>query len=468
MLERRIACFDARDFAGRRAGVERQQLARMHFAVGNGIIRNLDPVFVLAQPDVVANTHLRQDDADIGRHALPHGGDSRQQIAAILGAGELHEGRADFDFHRIDGQKIFDPLFLRLGGVGFGLLALLVILSFCLPREHQGQRAAAGAECQQRQLRQTREHQNAQKARRNRQRPRITEELRHEFGRQIALLRTTRDQQPRGQRHEKRRHLTDQAVADRELGKNLSRRGKRHSFLHHADNKAASDIDDGNNDARDSVAANKLAGTVHRSIKIGLLRDFFPASLSFFLIDNARIHVGIDCHLPARHSIQGKAGGHFTDACRPLRDHHKLNHDDDHEDDYADDKLIARHEFAKRLDDAASRQHLVMPAMRQNQPRASYVQYQSAQSRGQQHRREDIEFQRRANIDGRQQHDHRQGDIRRQQHIEHRRRQRNDDDQHAGDQRQRQHQVLPAGKTRHAMKSSGSGTIGGCRGLHWR
>ena len=138
-------------------------------------------------------------------------------------------------------------------------------------------------------------------------------------------------------------------------------------MLDHADDEAADDVDDRDDDAGDRVAADELAGTVHRSVEIGLLRDFLAAALGFFFVDRAGVQVGVDRHLPAGHAVQGKAGRDFADARGTLGDHDELNHHDDHEDDDADDELIAGDEFAERLDDAAGRVHLVAAAVRQNQ-----------------------------------------------------------------------------------------------------
>ncbi len=64
-----------------------------------------------------------------------------------------------------------------------------------------------------------------------------------------------------------------QAVADGELGEDLGRLGERHAGFEHADDQAADDIDERDHDAGDGVAADELAGTVHRAEEVGLLRD---------------------------------------------------------------------------------------------------------------------------------------------------------------------------------------------------
>ena len=51
--------------------------------------------------------------------------------------------------------------------------------------------------------------------------------------------------------------------------------------LEHADHQAADDVDQRDDDAGDGVAADELAGTVHGSEEVGLLRDFGAAALGF-------------------------------------------------------------------------------------------------------------------------------------------------------------------------------------------
>ena len=211
-------------------------------------------------------------------------------------------------------------------------------MAFVLPREHERQRAAAGAERQQRHLRQVGEDQDAEKPGGDGQGPRIAEELRQELRRQVGLLRAPRDDQAGGERNEERRHLADQAVADRQLGVDLGRFGEGHALLDHADHEAAEDVDERDDDAGDRVAADELAGTVHRPVEVGLLRDLLAAALGLGLVDDAGVQVGVDRHLLAGHGVQGEPGGDFADARGALGDHDELNHEDDDEDDDADDE----------------------------------------------------------------------------------------------------------------------------------
>ena len=204
--------------------------------------------------------------------------------------------------------------------------------------------------------RQIGENQHSQEAAGHGQRLRAREQLPHELARQIGVAARASDEQTGGQRNQKRRHLADQAVADRQLGEDLGRLRKRHAALHHADHQAADDVDERDQNGGDGIAADELAGTVHRAKEVGLLRDFLAAALGFGFVDAAGVQVGIDRHLPARHAVQGKPGGHFADARGAFGDHHELDDDDDDEDDDADDQLIAGDELAERFHHVPGRQ----------------------------------------------------------------------------------------------------------------
>ena len=73
-------------------------------------------------------------------------------------------------------------------------------------------------------------------------------------------------------------------------------------MLDHADVQAAQDVDEGDDDARDGVAADEFAGTVHGPVEIGLLRrSISRRSRACGLVDVAGVQVGVDRHLLAGH-----------------------------------------------------------------------------------------------------------------------------------------------------------------------
>ena len=127
----------------------------------------------------------------------------------------------------------------------------------------------------------------------------------------------------------------------------------------HANDQSADDVDERDDDARNRVAAHELAGTVHRSVEVGLVRDLVAATLGFLLVDHAGVQIGIDRHLTTRHAVQREACRHFADPRGAFGDHHELNDHDDDEDDQPDDDLVAGHELAEAANHLAGRRQLV-------------------------------------------------------------------------------------------------------------
>ena len=211
----------------------------------------------------------------------------------------------------------------------------------------------------------------------------------HELPRQVAIVAAAGDEQAGCQGDQERRDLADQAVADRERGKERGGLAEAHARLDHADEQPAHDVDQGDNDAGDGVAADELAGTVHSPEEIGLLANFLAAALGLALVDDPGVHVGIDGHLPARHAVQGEAGGHFADPRGALGDHHELNDDDNGKDNQADDYFVgarrsARDELAERLHHAAGGKQPVGHGPGENQPRRRHVEHEAEKRGGQQ------------------------------------------------------------------------------------
>ena len=343
-----------------------------------------------------------------------------QQIAAgERGIGQANQRDADLDLHRIDAQVVFHAGFSR-----FGHIRLFLRLGRCLGRRATAVRAqsradARGPDSQERNPRQAGENQDGEETARHGQCLRPREELLDELVRQVAFVAAACDEQAGGQRDEERRHLAYQAVADRERGEERAGLSERHARLDHADEQPAHDVDERDDDAGDGVAADELAGTVHGPEKVGLLADFLAAALGLALVDGAGVQVGVDGHLPARHAVQGKSGSHFADARGAFGDHDELDDDDDCEDDQADDNFVnpgrtAGDELPESLDHAAGRHEAVGRGAGENQAGGGHVEHEPEERGGQQQRGEDAELQRRADVNRRQQHDYRNGDIRRE------------------------------------------------------
>ena len=113
------------------------------------------------------------------------------------------------------------------------------------------------------------------------------------------------------------------------------------------------DVDHQDDDARDGVAADELAGTVHRAEEVGLAIDLVAAAVRLVLVDQPGVQVGVDGHLPAGQAVEHEPGGDLADPRGPPGDHHELDHDQDREQDHPDEHLVAGHELAERADDPA-------------------------------------------------------------------------------------------------------------------
>ncbi len=113
-----------------------------------------------------------------------------------------------------------------------------------------------------------------------------------------------------------------------------------HAVLDNADEQAADDVDQDDHDAGDGVAADELAGPVHRAEEVGLLENLLPAALCLALVDHAGAKVGVDRHLLARHAVERESGGDLADPRGALGDDDELNQHDDREDHQADDHVV--------------------------------------------------------------------------------------------------------------------------------
>ncbi len=365
-------------------------------------VGDLDAILIRIESHVVANPHLRHDNADLRRHALPHALNAFKQVPPTFRIGKANQPHADLHFHGVDVEKIFDAFFgfrfllFRFNGI------LRLFTNFRLS-DHPRHAQAGGAHYDQRHPRQIGRHQHRQESRGNGQRLRPREKLIHEFLRQVAAFARTSHEQTRGERNQERGDLTNQAVANRKTSEHRGGIGHGHAIFHHANNQTTEHVDHSDDDARDRVTPHELAGTIHCPEKVGLLCDFATAALGFAFVDNPSIQVGIDRHLLARHAIQGKTRSHLTDTGGSFGNHHELDHDDDNEDDRADDEIpLARHEIRKRRDHPPRGILAIHSGARQNQPRCRDVEHQPSERGREQHRRENAELERRFHVNRRE------------------------------------------------------------------
>ena len=144
-------------------GIARIEHLRVQRALGDGHIGDLDAILILIEPHVVADPDFRQNDADLGCEALPHLLDSFEQIAAAFRIGQSNQSDAQFEFHRIDDQIIFDPLLRPPRGLGLFLILRGIGLRLAAGKRYR-QAYAGPADEKQRDSRQAGEYQNAEES----------------------------------------------------------------------------------------------------------------------------------------------------------------------------------------------------------------------------------------------------------------------------------------------------------------
>ncbi len=186
-------------------------------------------------------------------------------------------------------------------------------------------------------------------------------------------------------------------------------------------NQPADDIDHRNQETRHRIAANEFGSTVHGAVEVRLPGDVFPALPRIFVTEQARIQIGVDRHLLARHGVEGEAGRDLGDAPGALGDHDKVNNHKNDEDDQAHGVVAADDELPEGFD------HLscgISPGMafKQYHSGGGDIQGQAKKGGHQQHGGEDGEVQRAGAVDAGQHHHHGQGNVKGEQKVEDQRR----------------------------------------------
>ena len=145
-----------------------------------------------------------------------------------------------------------------------------------------------------------------------------------------------------------RRHLGDDAFADGQQRELLQRLDDREVLLRDTDDEAADRVDRDDDDRGDCVAADELAGTVHRAVEVGGALDVLAALARFGFGDQPGVEIGVDGELFAGHGVQRKAGRDFGDAPGAVGDDDELNDDQDEEDHEADGIVAADDDLLRR------------------------------------------------------------------------------------------------------------------------
>ena len=199
------------------------------------------------------------------------------------------------------------------------------------------------------------------------------------------------------------------------------------ALLHDADREAAEQVDDDDDDAGDRVALDELAGTVHRTVEVGLGADVRATLAGRVLVDEAGVEVGVDRHLLAGHGVEGEAGADLGDAAGTVGDDQELDDHQDQEDHQTDDQRPADDEVPEGLD------HLAGVAVDQDEAGRADVEGEPEERGDQDQRGEDREVERALDLHGDQQDEQPEADVEGDEDVEQDGRQRHDqhdDDAH--------------------------------------
>jgi hypothetical protein len=446
-------------------------LAVHRFAAADFHAFQRDAVGRRLQFQVVADVHRRRQEADFLGELLADTLDALEQLAILALVDQRNQAIADFQAQRIDRHDILPARLFRLGrGRGSGrrttgasratrrralgagrtctrFLGRRVLVAFF----HQIAGAEqAAAQQQEHQVRHARDQAHAaDDAAGDVHHDRTAEQLTDDLGTDVLVAGYARDDHTGRDRDDQRRDLGHQAVTDGQQGVVLDSIAEAHVVLDHTDDQAADDVDDGNQDTGDGVTVDVLRSTVHRAIEFRFLAHFRAALLGFRLGDQAGVQVGIDCHLLARHRIQGKTRADLGDTTRTLGDDGKVNDGQDDEHDQADRVVAADQEVTEGFDDFTRSGAAGVP-LGQHHAGRGHVQRQAQHGGNQQHGREGHEIERLDRVQRGQQHDHGHRDVKAEEQVQCKRRQRQDHHcQQHDDQDRRRQRVAARGDRLH-------------------
>ena len=199
----------------------------------------------------------------------------------------------------------------------------------------------------------------------------MQKKLLREGGAETFFLRGTCHQNTRCGGDHQSRDLRNQAITNTQDGIGLQRLRHLHVALQHADTNTTNDIHQRDDYTRDRITAYKLAGTIHRTVKIRFLGKGIPPFTRLILLDQTGVQFGVNRHLFARHRIQRKTRRHFRYSAGALGDDHKVDDRKNDEDHKAHHIIILYDHFTEFLNDLA---RLRLP---KNQPSGGNIQAQS-------------------------------------------------------------------------------------------
>ena len=257
-------------------------------ALGHGHVGDLDSVLVLFEPHVVADADLRQNDADLGGQVLPHALDAVQQVAAAFADRPAGSGPRPApipsdrrsDSLRRAGRCLAASACFFAAATAWALFSrresVTAMPTQPAPISSSGIRGRLVKIKMARKPPATANACGREKSCR-----------RNSLGRLLSwLLRVTN--MPAASEIRKAGTCVTSPSPIVSVVNSDAGLAQAHAVLDDADEQSADDVDQNDDDAGDGVAADELAGTVHRAEEVGLLGDLLPAALGLALVDRCR------------------------------------------------------------------------------------------------------------------------------------------------------------------------------------
>src|SRR5690606_7164908 len=98
----------------------------------------------------------------------------------------------------------------------------------------------------------------------------------------------------------------------------------------YTNNNPTDNVNRSNEDTCDRITSNELGSTIHRSVKVSLLRHFSTTAFCLFVVNQTGIQIRINRHLFTRHGIQCETCAYFSNSPGTFGDYDEVNHNKNH------------------------------------------------------------------------------------------------------------------------------------------
>ena len=393
--------------------VDRQHVFRPDHVFADHGAANGDAIGIGIKRQIILDAHQRNDETQLLGQLLPDTGHALHQrrILALVDQGGERVADLDAQHRFVRHVAPVDGAWIGGGGFGYFFLGLW-------PGKAIREIAGHGGRGQNHHVRHAGQHAQDRQDDGYGDPGLVRSELRGDLSGQIERRGYAGHDRGCGDRQQQGRDLRHQRIADGEHG--IGGRGLAdiEPMADHAEHDAAENVDDEDQHAGDRIALHELAGTIHRTVEIGLGRHVDAALLGFFRRDEARAKIGVDGHLLAGQGIQGETCTNFRHAARTLGDDDHVDDHQDGKDEQADDIVAADQHGAKGFDHMAGRIAAFM-AGHQHDAGGGDVEAKPQQRCKQQHRWKAAEVQRLGRVQRHHQHRERNHDVGDEPDVEH-------------------------------------------------